>query len=61
MSKRIVCAINKLVDAARIMGRGEVLAPVELNREDELGELAAEINRSASMIEAKRIEMNCRK
>ena len=39
------------------MGRGEVLAPVELNREDELGELAAEINRSASMIEANRNEL----
>ena len=51
---QIIKVISQLVNAARIIGRGEWLKPVEVNRNDELGELAAEINRSAVMIEENR-------
>ncbi len=56
-SNNIIRAISQLVDAARIMGRGEQLAPIKLNRGDELDELAKEMNRSARMIENNRNEL----
>jgi len=48
---KIIRSIHQLVDAAQIMGRGQSLVPIDLNRDDELGELAKEINRSAKLIE----------
>lgn len=39
------------------MGRGEWLEPIDLKRDDELGELATEINRSAGLIEDNRNEL----
>lgn len=53
----IVSAIRKLVNAARTMGSGEKLALVELERNDELGELAKEMNRSARLIESNRKQL----
>jgi len=50
-SNKIIRSIHQLVDAAQIMGRGQPLVPIDLNRDDELGELAKEINRSAKLIE----------
>lgn len=53
-SNRFVHAISQLVDASRIMGHGEQFVPIKLNRNDELGELAKELNRSGALIEANR-------
>jgi len=53
-SNHIVHAISQLVEAAHIMGRGEWYEPIDLDRNDELGELAEEINRSANLIEDSR-------
>lgn len=54
---QIIQVINKLVEAARVIGKGEWLEPVVVNRDDELGELAKEINRSAVMVENSRNEL----
>jgi len=59
-SNSIISSIRKLVDGARIMGRGEGLATIDLDRNDELGELAKEMNRSARLIEENRKELEKR-
>ncbi len=59
-SNSIIRSIRKLVDGARIMGRGEGLAIIDLDRNDELGELAKEMNRSARLIEENRKELEKR-
>lgn len=56
-SNNIIVSIGKLVEAARTMGRGEWLQPIVLGRDDELNDLANEINRSAEMIENHRDEL----
>lgn len=56
-SSQILQAIFKLVNAARIMGRGNKLEKLDLHRNDELGELAKEMNRSAAMIETHRYQL----
>lgn len=56
-SNSIIRSIRQLVDAARIMGTGKEFIPIQIKREDELGELAKEMNRSAKLIEANRNEL----
>ena len=56
-TNNIVNAIRSLVNAARTMGCGEKLSLVDLNRKDELGELANEMNRSAKLIERNRKQL----
>ena len=56
-SNNIIVSIGKLVEAARTMGRGVWLQPIVLGRDDELNDLANEINRSAEMIENHRDEL----
>lgn len=56
-SNYFVGAIRQLVKAARIMGGGKVPEPIVISRDDELGELATEMNRSAKLIEAARQEL----
>jgi len=56
-SNQLIHAIRQLVEAAHTMGRGEPLDPINLNRNDELNELAVEINRSATIIESNRNEL----
>lgn len=56
-SNHILNAINQLLDATRIMGRGEQLTPIKTLRNDELGELAKQVNRSALVIETSRSKL----
>ena len=56
-SSHILGAISKLVKAAHIMGTGDTLSPIQLNRNDELGVLAIEMNRAAKQIEKGRDEL----
>ena len=53
-SSHISNAVEKLVIAAKSIGKGEVLSVVPLNRDDELGELAIEMKRSAELIQEHR-------
>jgi len=53
-SGRIVKAIRQLVDASKIMGQGKTLVPIKMDRQDELGQLADQMNLSAKLIEANR-------
>lgn len=50
-SNGIVRRIEQLLQAARVMGRGESLEPIDVDSDDELGQLAVEVNRSAKLIE----------
>ncbi|WP_135081918.1 ATP-binding protein [Terasakiella sp. SH-1] len=52
VSNRISKAIFTLLRSAQAMGKGEIFAPLNFHRQDELGQLAQEINRSAAMIAA---------
>ena len=56
-SGQIVRSVTVLVNAARTMGRGEKLQPLDIKRNDELGELAKEVNASARMIEEHRNQL----
>ncbi len=50
-SNDIVLRIRQLLQAAQAMGRGESLEPIDVKSDDELGQLAVEVNRSAKLIE----------
>lgn len=56
-SNYIISAIRKLVDGAKLMGTTQEFRPIKLDRNDELGELAIEMNRSAALIEKHRNEL----
>jgi len=49
-SSQISSAISKLVDVAKALGRDDELPDCSLDRNDELGELASEMKRSAELI-----------
>ena len=51
---RITNTISQLANAARTMGLGEKLPPMDIQRNDELGVLAKEMKRSAKLIEGHR-------
>jgi len=59
-SNNIISSIRKLVDGARIMGRSDGLSTIHLDRNDELGELAKEMNRSARLIDNNRKQLEKR-
>ncbi|MFC2074193.1 ATP-binding protein [Campylobacterota bacterium] len=50
-SNHILKAIEKLVIAAKTIGKGDLLSVVPFKRDDELGELAKEMKRSAELIQ----------
>ena len=54
VSNDILRAIKSLLNATQSMGRGEPLEPLDTSRNDELGQLAKEVNRSAKKIEENR-------
>ena len=53
----IITAIRTLVETAKSMGKNKKVKPIEINRNDELGELAVEMNRSAALIDKHRKEL----
>jgi signal transduction histidine kinase len=56
-SNNILIAVEKLVSAAKTMGEGNVLVTAPLDREDELGELAIEMKKSADLIQNSRTSL----
>jgi len=52
-SRKISGAVNAVVAAAQDLGSGEDFIPIKLNRQDELGQLAVELNRTAMLIQNK--------
>ena len=60
-SRGIVNAIQRLVQATRMIGQGgDTLTTIDLNRKDELGELGHEINRAATLVQEKSLELENR-
>ena len=51
-SNRILSAISKLVEIAKALGKGDQLPAFSLDRDDELGELAKEMQKSAELIQS---------
>lgn len=56
-SAQLTSAIRALVTAARQLGTGERITAVPKERNDELGELACEIDRAATLIEHKTLAL----
>ncbi len=56
-SNQIISAIKQLIDAAHVMGRGELISSEMLYRSDELGELAKVMHQSAVLIRNSRQEL----
>lgn len=56
-SNQILKAIEKLVIAAKTIGKGDSLSVVPFDRDDELGELAKEMKRSAELIQKNRSKL----
>ena len=50
-SNQILSAISKLVEVAKALGKDDELPEFSINRDDELGQLASEMKRSAELIQ----------